>query len=102
MSINVLEDVTEHKRRERVQRLLAETGRVLGSLLDPEEMLTRVAEVLVPELADWCVVYLTPDPGSAITAVTMVVPGGGQGGGGSPRARPLPAPTATTRSGWRA
>ena len=72
MSINVLEDVTEHKRRERVQRLLAETGRVLGSLLDPEEMLTRVAEVLVPELSDWCVVYLTPGPGSAITPVAMV------------------------------
>jgi PAS domain S-box-containing protein len=72
MSINVLEDVTEHKRRERVQRLLAETGRVLGSLLDPQEMTDRVSRVLVPELADWCVVYLTPEGSGPILPVTMV------------------------------
>ena len=71
MLINVLEDVTHYKRRERVQRLLAETGRVIGSLLDPEEMLIRVAAVLVPDLADWCVAYLTPDRGAAITPVAM-------------------------------
>ena len=49
-----------------------------------------MARVLVPELADWCVVYLTPEPGAAIT------PGGDglrrarQGGGRPPRALPLP------------
>ena len=73
MDINVIEDVTELKRRERVQRLLAETGRVIGSLLDPDEILQRVAEVLVPELADWCGVHVTPDPGAAITPATMVL-----------------------------
>ena len=57
-------------RRERVQRLLAETGRVLGSLLEPEEVLERVARLLVPELADWCVVYLTRV--EAIVPVAMV------------------------------
>ena len=71
MAIDVLEDVTEHKRSERVQRLLAETGLVLGSLIEPEEMLERVCRLVVPELADWCVVYLTPPAGGAIKPTAM-------------------------------
>jgi PAS domain S-box-containing protein len=73
LGINVLEDVTEHKRRERVQRLLAETGLVLGSLLEAEEMLERVCRLLVPELADWCVVYLSPQDRAKIEPAVMVV-----------------------------
>jgi PAS domain S-box-containing protein len=72
MGINVLEDVTDDKRRERVQRLLAETGRVLGGSLESEGMLEHVARLLVPELADWCVVYLVPDERAGIEPGVMV------------------------------
>ncbi|MUL41146.1 SpoIIE family protein phosphatase [Streptomonospora sp. PA3] len=36
-------------------RLLAEAGTVLGSSLDPEDVLHRLARLMVPALADWCV-----------------------------------------------
>jgi PAS domain S-box-containing protein len=71
MGINVLEDVTDHKRSERVQRVLAETGRVLGSSLEADEMLERVARLLVPELGDWCVLYLRSDDSGAVAPAAM-------------------------------
>jgi PAS domain S-box-containing protein len=55
MAINVLEDVTEHKRAEREQQFLSESSRILGASLDPDETLQRVATLAVPEIADWCV-----------------------------------------------
>ncbi|MFD0773094.1 PP2C family protein-serine/threonine phosphatase [Streptomonospora algeriensis] len=36
-------------------RLLAEAGAVLGSSLDPDDLLHRLSRLTVPELADWCV-----------------------------------------------
>lgn len=52
--VNVIENVTESRRRELSQRLLAEASRVLAASLDYEETLQRAAEVAVPVLADWC------------------------------------------------
>jgi PAS domain S-box-containing protein len=52
--VNVIEDITEAKRAEFSQRLLAEAGRELGSSLDYEQTLQRVARLAVPHLADWC------------------------------------------------
>ena len=43
MAINVIEDVTELKRSEEAQRLLAEAGRLLASSLDTEAILQRIA-----------------------------------------------------------
>ncbi|HZE03631.1 MAG TPA: GAF domain-containing protein, partial [Solirubrobacteraceae bacterium] len=54
MAVNVIEDVTEPKRAELAERLLAEAGRALASSLDYEETLQRVARLAVPGLADWC------------------------------------------------
>jgi GAF domain-containing protein/anti-sigma regulatory factor (Ser/Thr protein kinase) len=62
---NVIEDVTETKRAELAQRLLAEASEVLASSLDYEQTLQRVAEVAVPLLADWCAVDLPGDDGTA-------------------------------------
>lgn len=52
--VNVIEDVTEMKRSELRARVLAEAGEALASSLDYELTLQRVADLAVPELADWC------------------------------------------------
>jgi len=56
MAINIMEDVTEQKRAEREQTFLAEAGRLLTGSLDYEQTLQTVAELAVPEIADWCAV----------------------------------------------
>ena len=60
----VLRDITERKRNERAQRFLAEAGAILASSLDYEKTLASVAGLTVPELADWCVVYIRQEDGS--------------------------------------
>ena len=52
--VNVIEDVTVMKRSELRARILAEASEALASSLDYELTLQRVAELAVPELADWC------------------------------------------------
>jgi PAS domain S-box-containing protein len=56
MAINVIEDITAHKRSELAERFLSESSRLLASSLDPDEVLERVARLAVPEVADWCAV----------------------------------------------
>jgi len=68
--VNVIEDVTEAKRRELAQRLLAEASGVLSASLNYEETLQRVAEVAVPSLADWCGVDL-PGAGGYVEPVAV-------------------------------
>jgi PAS domain S-box-containing protein len=59
--VSVIENVTEVKRAELGQRLLAEAGKELSSSLDYEQTLQRVAQLAVPELADWCGVSMRGD-----------------------------------------
>jgi PAS domain S-box-containing protein len=61
--INVIEDLTEVKRAELAQRLLAEAGQALAASLDYEQTLQRVAQLAVPGLADWCGVAMVGDDG---------------------------------------
>jgi PAS domain S-box-containing protein len=49
-------DVTERRQVEDRQRFLAEASRILSSSLDSEAILTSIAQVIVPALADWCTV----------------------------------------------
>jgi PAS domain S-box-containing protein len=51
-------DVTERVRLERVQHYLSEVSTVLASSLDYQTTLERVAQLTVPELADWCTVHI--------------------------------------------
>ena len=51
-------DITERKRDEVRQRFLAEAGVVLAESLDYETRLARVANLMVPRLADWCTIDL--------------------------------------------
>ncbi|HRV94061.1 MAG TPA: GAF domain-containing protein, partial [Anaerolineae bacterium] len=52
--IGIARDITELKRAETSQRLLAKIGEVLSTSLDYEERLTKLAQLAVPHLADWC------------------------------------------------
>lgn len=68
MEIN--SDITIHKHVERSRRLLAEAGEALAASLDPDRQLVSVAQVAVPLLADWCVVYTTQE-GQSIHPVAV-------------------------------
>ena len=59
----VLRDVTEQKRIENEQRFLAEVGPVLATTLDYEETLSRIAEIAMRGLADFCIVDLVDEKG---------------------------------------
>ena len=63
MAINVIEDITTHKRAEQGQRFLARSADVLASSLDPDQLLVEIANLAVPELADWCSVEVQTDTG---------------------------------------
>src|SRR5687768_1291652 len=45
-------------------RLLAQSGRRLAESLDPAATLAAVSELIVPALADWCIVDLVGDDGT--------------------------------------
>jgi PAS domain S-box-containing protein len=61
MAINVIEDITDHKRAELAQRFLSDSSAVLGSSLDTAQVLRHVASLAVPEVADWCAVDVVTD-----------------------------------------
>jgi PAS domain S-box-containing protein len=62
-TITIIEDVTERKRAELRSAFLAEASSVLASSLDYEQTLRNVAELAVPEIADWCAVDLLDGDG---------------------------------------
>ncbi|HUR85895.1 MAG TPA: SpoIIE family protein phosphatase [Solirubrobacteraceae bacterium] len=68
--VNVIEDITEVKRAEMTQRLLARAGELLTSSLNYEHTLQQVAEMAVPQLADWCAVSL-PDGHGYLRSVAV-------------------------------
>jgi PAS domain S-box-containing protein len=69
--VNVIEDVTQVKRTELAQRLLAEASEALASSLDYESTLQRIASVAVPGFADWCGVDV-PDASGFAKLVALV------------------------------
>ena len=74
-TIMIIEDVTEQKRAERLGTFLAQASGVLASSLDYEQTLRNVAELAVPDIADWCAVDLVDPDGDRIpVAVAHVDP----------------------------
>ncbi|MDP3047761.1 MAG: PAS domain S-box protein [Chloroflexota bacterium] len=59
--VEISTDVTERKQVERSQRLMAEAGPLLAASLDATSRLANIARVVVPLLADWCVVHVTEE-----------------------------------------
>lgn len=78
---------TEHTLHERMA-FLAGASSLLAASLDPDETLSRLADIAVPRLADWCAVHLEegavirqvalrhrdPEGHSAVDAVLRVLP----------------------------
>jgi PAS domain S-box-containing protein len=62
--IGYLLDQTERKRDEAALMFLAEASDLLSQSLDYQETLQRLAELVVPRLADWCSVAAVGDDGS--------------------------------------
>lgn len=62
-------DIHERKRAEAVQHFLAEASAVLAHSLDERETLEQATRLVVPELADWCVVDLNTPGGLERAAV---------------------------------
>lgn len=61
LAVTIFQDVTEQKRAERAQRLLAEAGKLLAASLNDSSTLSEVANMVVPELADWCSIYMVAE-----------------------------------------
>ena len=62
--VSVIEDLTDVKRAELAQRMLAEAGQELSSSLDYEHTLQQVAQLTVPGLADRCAVAMQGENGA--------------------------------------
>ena len=69
MAINVIEDITSHKRSERAQRFLADSSALLGASLDPADVLGQVATLAVPDVADWVAVHMPGESGIELVAL---------------------------------
>ena len=71
MAVNLIEDISETKRAEVAERLLAEIGRHGPEIDGAAEMLQAVADAAVPALADWaCVDVLGPDGETTPVAIS--------------------------------
>jgi hypothetical protein len=67
MAVNLIEDVTDTKRSEIGQRLLAKTARAVAEATDLDRTLQAIAEAAVPGLADWAGVDLLDPRGRIVT-----------------------------------
>ncbi|MGZ4349080.1 MAG: SpoIIE family protein phosphatase [Solirubrobacteraceae bacterium] len=67
MAVNLIEDVTETKRNEIAQRLMAQTLRTLADKPDLPGMLEAIADAAVPSLADWAAVNMVEGSGEIHT-----------------------------------
>ncbi|MBA3532643.1 MAG: response regulator [Ardenticatenales bacterium] len=56
-------EVAERQRAEERLRFLAEAGRLLGTSLDYETILRNLAKLVLPDLADWCVIDILTEEG---------------------------------------
>jgi PAS domain-containing protein len=71
MVVNAIADMTPVKRAELAQGLLARAGEVFPSSLDLQETLQQLADLCVPELADWCTVRLADEEHQRLKSVAV-------------------------------
>jgi len=69
-AVTTAEDVTELKRSEFAQQLLARTGELLGSSIDYRQTVRAVPQIAVPGFADWCSVNV-PSPDGRLEQVAI-------------------------------
>jgi serine phosphatase RsbU (regulator of sigma subunit)/PAS domain-containing protein len=70
LAVNVIEELTQTKRAELVQRLLAEAAQHDAAEPDVDTMLTAIAKAAVPAFADWAGADLV-EPGGQIRTVAI-------------------------------
>jgi PAS domain S-box-containing protein len=58
LAVNIWHDVSAERNHERQSMYLTEATAALGASLKYDEMLSTLARVLVPRLADWCSIYI--------------------------------------------
>ncbi|NUO47568.1 MAG: PAS domain S-box protein [Polyangiaceae bacterium] len=58
LAVNILHDVTADRRREEQERIFAQATAALSASLDYRGMLSTLAALLAPGLADWCAIHL--------------------------------------------
>jgi signal transduction histidine kinase len=67
-------DVTDQRRAERTLRYLAEASAVLTASLDHDQTIDALAQLVVPELADWCSVSVLESGAIRMVAVAHTDP----------------------------
>jgi PAS domain S-box-containing protein len=60
----VFRDVTEERQEQARRWFIAEASTLLTSSLDFEKTLTTIAELAVPQIADWCAIHAVAEDGS--------------------------------------
>jgi len=70
-SIGAFVDITERKRVEEQERLLAEASVLLATSLDYQTTLENLAHLAVPQLADWCTIHVV-EADKSLRQVAMV------------------------------
>lgn len=66
-------DISDRKRTEQAQQYLIEASRILSSSLDYQTILSNLAHLAVPQLADWSTVHLIEENGSVQPLATVHV-----------------------------
>ncbi len=69
--VSIFHEITDLKRGELSQRLLAQAGMALSTPLDFDTRLSNVAQLVVPDLADWCAVDML-EPDGSLRRLTVV------------------------------
>jgi PAS domain S-box-containing protein len=73
--IGVIEDISDRKAAEARSVLLADSSRILSAALFDGQTLQKTTELIVPRLADWCVINLVqPDGAIELTAAAHIDP----------------------------
>lgn len=61
--VGVCTDITERKRLELSKEFVAEASRILATTLRPEDTIKKLAQLVVPRLADWCIIQVVDEHG---------------------------------------